>query len=134
MRVKRTKFTCSKCKQSVSVAYPKCDRCGITMEAEGDKFFDHVKILNLRRSKAWSTDEDETGKRKLYYNFDLSVGGFIINGCTYNGAKGSLMFPYYIQGNRRVRTVNAFGTTAKQVRRMVYNAILELEQGEEIAA
>jgi hypothetical protein len=125
MRVKKqqfTQFTCTNCKQSVRLAHPICGRCQQAMDAKGDKFFDYVSISKLRRSPKYDEGED-----RRYYVCNLSLGGFLINGVTYNASKGSVMLPKCEMNRRITRPVKAFGATMTRVRALLDQAIAGME-------
>jgi hypothetical protein len=105
------------------------------MKEEGFRFFDHVKVIGLHESGSYrGTYEDrETGKKHPYYVFNLGVGGFIINGCTYNPVRRSVMMPS--RGEtlntgtyKRQRAVKMFGPTAARIREMLDSEISSLKQ------
>lgn len=120
MRTRKKQFVCPQCNQSIALAHPTCQACDKPMDAAGDKFLDYIGIHQLRRSHRWTEES-------LYYVFDLSVGVFYINGCTYNASKRCLMLPSFLRRGRKVRPVRAFGATIKPIRKMVIHAILEME-------
>lgn len=91
-----------------------CPECTNPMRQLGDRFFDHLKIVDLHE-----TENSEKGLfgDKQYFTFNLSIGGIIVNGVTYNLTKRSLMMPKGFPGKKRVVTV--YGNVAERIRRMV---------------
>lgn len=123
MRLKNQHLKCASCNVSVLQPHPKCQRCDRQMDVTGDKFFDHVKIHKLRRSLKYDADE---GLR--YYVFNLSIGGFLVKGMTYNASTRSLMFPSGNQGGKKVRPVRAPGMTIITLREMLDQKIGQFEE------
>ena len=114
-----------------------CPDCHKPMEEEGYRFFDHLKIINLHPSERAECEDTESERISPYYVFNLSVGGIIINGCTYNPLRGAVLMPRGLP--RRSRMVKLFGATAKRIRSMLDKEIkatkqLPINESEAIAA
>lgn len=118
MRQKKCDFRCVGCGASVSLPYPSCQTCKRPMIADGDKFFDHISIQQLRRSNIYDQAED-----RRYYVFRLVIGGFTIYGMTYNASKRSVMFP----GSGGNRFITAPGMAIRRLQAMLDKQIAELE-------
>lgn len=98
-----------------------CPTCNEPMQQVGDRFFDHLKIVDLHES-----DKSESGVYgNRYFTFNLSIGGIIVNGVTYSRSKRSVMMPRDF--TRKKRAVRVYGTVAARIRAMV-EAELGVEQ------
>jgi hypothetical protein len=98
-----------------------CPSCGEKMWEAGDRFFDHLKIVNLHESE----------RREGYYLFNLSLGGIIVNGFTYNVEKRALLMPRGF--GRRTRVVKAYGRFVERIRELVERQIKVPDEGDSFA-
>lgn len=95
------------------------------MRSDGDRFYDHVKVLGLKRSAKYDEDAD-----KRFYVFTLSVGPILINGMTYNASNGSVMMPSREMRGGKVRIGRMQPSAAIKIRELVKQQIELLEDAE----
>jgi hypothetical protein len=117
----KSSFKCRSCGLAVTIkpTVIYCPSCKKRMSAEGNHFFDHVKIVGLHKS---------TRAFELHYVFNLSVGGIIINGCTYKPSTSAVLMPTRRSDDRsgKQRIVKMFPATAKKIRLMLDEEIARL--------
>lgn len=123
-----------KCGKQLAVkpAVVYCPECGTRMAEEGFHFFDHMRIINLHQSKSKRGvyENRGTGDWLPYYVFNLSIGGIIINGCTYKPLTGAVIMPSIGVTKdsgpyRKCRAVKLFPAVAKRIRCMLDEEIKE---------